>query len=562
MGEAMTEESRGIGRRGLLAGTAAVAAGAAIAVETGATPAAAAGTATVPTFGPVAVTPANQQYAELTHGVNRRYVSNPEAVVLVDDTTQVAPVVQQAVRAGKRFTVRSGGHCLEDFVDNPAVQGVLDLSRLNKVYWDADRKAFAVESGARLLDVYDLLYDVYGVTVPAGICYSVGAGGHVTGGGWGLLCRQFGLVIDYLYAVEVVVVDATGTARTIVATREANDPNRELWWAHAGGGGGNFGVVTRFWFRSPTSDGSDPKTALPKPPSSVLLQALSWNWADLDATKFKRLIQNYGSWFTANSAPGSAGCALASFMVLNHVSNGAIGMVVNVDATVPNASGLLNSYLQAISAGVGVTAGAMTRDMGEFSAMAHLAAPRKLPWLEATRYLSVTNPRLTDPTLRADYKSAYMRTTFPDSHAAALYAQLTRTDFTNPDASITLSSYGGEVNRVAPSATAYPHRESFYKLMWMSLWNDPSADAANIAWNRDSYRAVYAATGGVPVPNNVTDGCYVNYPDIDLNDPNQNQSGVPWSTLYYKGNYARLQQVKKTYDPANVFRHSQSIALP
>jgi hypothetical protein len=98
--------------------------------------------------------------------------------------------------------------------------------------------------------------------------------------------------------------------------------------------------------------------------------------------------------------------------------------------------------------------------------------------------------------------------------------------------------------------------------MWMSLWNDPADDNANIAWNRDSYRAVYAATGGVPVPDDVTDGCYINYPDIDLNDPHQNRSGVPWSALYYKGNYPRLQQVKKTYDPLNVFRHGQSVELP
>ncbi|HET9257222.1 MAG TPA: hypothetical protein VFO16_18765 [Pseudonocardiaceae bacterium] len=72
-------------------------------------------------------------------------------------------------------------------------------------------------------------------------------GGHVSGGGWGMLCRQYGLIIDHLYAVEVVVVDATGKARTVVATRERNDPNRDLWWARTGGGGNSFGVVTRYW---------------------------------------------------------------------------------------------------------------------------------------------------------------------------------------------------------------------------------------------------------------------------------------------------------------------------
>ncbi len=65
------------------------------------------------------------------------------------------------------------------------------------------------------------------------------------------------------YAVEVVVVDEAKTARRVVATREADDPNRELWWAHTGGGGGNFGVVTRYWFRSQGVDGRDPLRRCP-----------------------------------------------------------------------------------------------------------------------------------------------------------------------------------------------------------------------------------------------------------------------------------------------------------
>lgn len=143
-----------------------------------------------------------------------------------------------------------------------------------------------------------------------------------------------------------------------------------------------------------------------------------------------------------------------------------------------------------------------------------------------------------------------------------MYKHLTRTDFANPRASVTLSSYGGRVNTVAPAATAYPHRESVFKMMWMSLWSDAADDAANETWNQQFYEELYADTGGVPVPNTVTDGCYVNYPDRDLSDPARNTSTTPWHGLYYKGNYTRLQQIKKTYDPRNIFRHRQSIQLP
>ncbi|MGX1549176.1 FAD-binding oxidoreductase [Streptomyces adustus] len=555
-------ENSGIGRRRFFTTAAALGGTAAVGgVLAGQATAAVQDTATG-TSGLVTVTPSDAQYGEFVHGMNNRYVGNPEAVQVVGDVSQVAGVVQAAVSAGKRLTVRSGGHCLEDFVFNPEVQVVLDLSRLDKVYYDAGRRAFAVETGARLLDVYTLLYQLYGVTVPGGICYSVAAGGHVSGGGWGLLCRQLGLIIDYLAAVEVVVVGADGKVRTVVATNSADDPNRELWWAHAGGGGGNFGVVTRYWFRTPGATGTDPKKLLPKPPREVYLLAQSWPWESMTEAKFSRLAQNYARWFAAHSAPGAPELALASFLVLTHKSAGQIAMVTQVDATAPNARQLLDSYLAAIGDGVDVPTGAVTRQFAEFGPMAAYAEPRKLPWLEATRYLGTTNSNLTDPTYRQEYKSAYMRGAFPDRQLAALYKHLTRTDVTLPGASITLSSYGGEVNRIAPSATGYPHRESYFKLMWMSLWNDPAEDAAYVAWNRQCYAEVYADTGGVPVPNDVTDGCYVNYPDNDLNDPQYNKSSTPWHSLYYKGNYPRLQQVKKTYDPTNFFRHAQSVRLP
>lgn len=419
-----------------------------------------------------------------------------------------------------------------------------------------------METGAELLSVYDLLYNVYGVTIPAGICYSVGMGGHVTGGGWGLLCRQHGLVIDHLYAVEVVTVDAAGNTRTTVATRAADDPNRDLWWAHAGGGGGNFGVVTKFWFRTPGATGTDPSTLLPRPPSSVYLHAMAWPWDGMTASRFAGLVRSYGGYFAAHSAPGSPQLALGSFLVLTHRSNGALAMVTQVDATVPDARAMLDDYLRTITDGIGIRAGAMTRGIGEFGALADMATPRKLPWLEATRYLAATNANLTDPTLRAEYKSSYMRANFPPAHVDAMWKHLGRGDVNIPGASVTLSSFGGRVNAVPPAATAYPHREAFYKMMWMSLWADPDQDAEYIAWNREFYGDLYRATGGVPVPNTVTDGCYVNYPDVDLNDSALNRSSVPWHGLYYKGNYPRLQQVKARWDPRNVFRHSQSVRLP
>ncbi|MFJ1869745.1 FAD-binding oxidoreductase [Streptomyces sp. NPDC088097] len=527
-----------------------------------AAPAATTTATTTTTVGPVSVTSADQQYPDLVRALNARYVAGPESVKVIDSPSQVAPIITEAVKANKRVTIRSGGHCLEDFVYNSSTQVVLDLSNMNGVYYEPAKNAICVEAGATLLDVYSKLYAAWGITIPGGICYSVGMGGHVSGGGWGMLVRRNGLVVDHLYAVEVVTVAADGSVKTVHATREATDPHRELWWAHTGGGGGNFGVVTRYYFRSPGATGTDPRGLLPKPPAEVLFSAVSWSWSDLTREEFVRLVQNYSSWHVANIGPDSPNRFVTSFMLLNHKSNGQIGLITQVDAAAPNAQQLLDNYLAYINQGVNAVRGALTSPMGEVAAMPQFAAARRLPWLQATRFAGTTNPQLNDPTLRAEYKSAYMKASFPAAQAESLYKHLTRTDIDNPKINIQLTPYGGMTNAVAEGDTAVVHRGAAFKMLWSVLWNEASEDAKYIAWTRESYEETYADTGGVPVPNAVTDGCYVNYPDADLSDPQRNRSTVPWHQLYYKGNYPRLQEAKKKYDPRDFFRHTQSVRLP
>ncbi|MBW4717526.1 FAD-binding oxidoreductase [Saccharothrix obliqua] len=508
------------------------------------------------------VTPADARYPDLVRGLNQRWVGRPDEVVLPTTTAQVADAVREAVRAGRRITAVSGGHCFEDFAFNPEVRVVVNLAALNRVYFDHERGAFAVEAGARLLDVYEKLYRFWGVTLPAGVCYTVGAGGHVAGGGFGFLSRRFGLVVDHLHAVEVVVVDGRGQVRTVVATREEDDPNRDLWWAHTGGGGGNFGIVTRYWFRSPDATGTAPEALLPVPPPEVFVVALSWSWQDLTEERFTALVRNYGEWHAANSAPDSPYAGLFAMLILGHRSNGEVSLICQLDATTPDARRLLDDFLAELTRGVDVAAGPMTARQGEFNPMPELAAPRTLPWLQATRLFGTTDGMLNDPSLRIDYKSAYMRRPLPPHHIAALYKHLTRTDIANPSAAVQLHSFGGRINAVDRTATASAHRDSCFKLIYFLQWTDESDDAASIAWLREFYEEVYADTGGVPVSDDTTDGCYVNYPDIDLGDPARNRSGVPWHDLYYAENYPRLQRVKAEWDPHDVFRHGQSVRLP
>src|SRR6266480_2592229 len=181
---------------------------------------------------------------------NKRFRASPDYVRLVRSTDQVVSAVEEAVSEGRRLVVTSGGHCLEGFVSDPDVRVIVDVSPMKRVYYDEAKRAVAVEAGATVGETFRALFESWGVVVPLGEYPGIGMGGHVVGGAFGFLCRQLGLAADYLYAVEVVTVDEGRRASSVVATRETSDPNRDLWWAHTGGGGGNFGVVTRYLFRS------------------------------------------------------------------------------------------------------------------------------------------------------------------------------------------------------------------------------------------------------------------------------------------------------------------------
>jgi hypothetical protein len=495
----------------------------------------------------VTVRPGDPRYADLVSGLNQRWTSTPDHVRLATSTEQVVAAVQAAVRDGRRISVRSGGHCYEDFVYNADVDVVIDLSEMRGVSYDASMRAFAVEPGTQLLELYETLYKEWGVTIPGGTSGTVGVGGLVPGGGYGLLSRRDGLAADHLHAIEIVVVDKNGKARAVVATREPDDPRRDLWWAHTGAGGGSFGIITRFWFRSPSATGTDPAGLLPRPPASVLVSQLGIPWSALTETGFHRLLKNFGEWFKAHTTPGTPHGDAFSFLVLNHVSAGGIGVVSQFAADTADARSHLDDYLTALVEGV--------------VPRSYVTPARELPWLRAA-HLVATSGVVTDPTLRAEHKSAYLRDVVPDTQAAAIYRHLTDTGFTNPNAMMVLYSYGGKINTVPKDATATAQRASVLKLLYQAFWYDPADDAENIGWLRTFHRDVYAATGGVPTPDGLNDGCYVNYPDIDLGDPRLNTSGQPWHTLYYQTNYPRLQQIKGRWDPLNTFRHGQSVRLP
>ena len=530
-----------LSRRTLLRGAGAVGGAALLAPHVGAVPAAAAPAGP----GPVVVVRGDPRHPGLSRGQNQRWVSDPDKVRLPRDTAEVVAAVQDAVDSGRRLGVRSGGHCYEDFVDNPETRIIVDMSMMAGIGYDPVRRSVMVSAGATLGDVYTVLFKTWGITLPGGSCHPVGVGGHVPGAGYGQLSRQHGVISDHLEAVEVVVVDAAGRARAVVAGRDQAGPLRDLWWAHTGGGGGSFGVATRFWFRTPGAAGSDPAGLLPRAPAESWIAALSWSWDGMTRSAFRTLLDNYGRWCERHAAPGSPYPELFARLEPAPRASGPIVLSAVLDSAVPDARRVLLDFFRQVNAGTGLTPS--------------LEEMRELPWLHSTGW-----PRLwvSYPTDRYEYKSSYQRRRFSAAQLDGLWTGLTATDYAQPGFALSIATYGGRVNAVAPGATAYPHRDSAMKLLWGTAWQDPAEDDVHVGWHRRFYAGVHAETGGVPVPNRVTDGCFVNYADTDLSDPRWNRSAVPWHDLYFKDNYPRLRRVKARWDPRDVFRHAQSVRLP
>lgn len=497
---------------------------------------------------PAYVDRADSRYAELTSGVNQRWRAAPDFVAVPRSAEEVVTAVQRAVDENRKLAIRSGGHCLADHVFHDGVGAVIDLSAMTGIRYDGRLGAFGVDAGALLLNVYDELYKSWGVTIPGGFCYSVGIGGHVCGGGFGLLSRRDGLTVDHLYAVEIVVVGPDRVARSVFATRDPADPNHDLWWGCTGGGGGNFGVITRYWFRSPGQRGPAPRDQLVNPPADVLVSAVSLPWSTLTEDRFVRLLSNVGDWYEANSDPDSPYTGLSGSVTLTHASSGAVTLLTQIDADPPEAADRLDHYLTALLDGV--------------ADRSVVRPPTRYPWLRATRLLSTGSAIGNNPAVRSDNHAAYHLRGHTEEQARVIHAALTSTEIDNPHAMVVINPVGGRVGAVAPADTAVAQRGAIMKVLYQSLWTSAAADAANIAWATRLYRAVYAGTGNVPIPDDRTDGCYINYPDTGAADPDANLSGIPWSTLYYKDNYPRLQAVKSAWDPLDIFHHPQSIRLP
>ncbi len=496
---------------------------------------------------------ADTRFPSFFQGFNRRWFApNCEAVYLCFTSAGTAAALDDAISLfGQNVKIKSGGHCYENFVFNDGTGAILDVTPMGGYGYD-DERGYYLESGGTNWSAFQALFRDYGKVLPAGSCYSVGLGGHICGGGYGLLSRLNGLTVDWLTGVEVVVKnDAGSSAYPIYVGADSVDQNElDLYWAHRGGGGGNFGVITKYYFKT-----------LPDAPASAFITSVAIPWSDLTPDILGRLLALY-----ADFAQQTDNWRQFGLFALNHQSAGEIHFtmqtVVNQGEDAEEIKRrFVEPHLEKLKA---ITPYRLMTRPG----IAHLANlfQNAVQTVWYTFYEAVQLLNGSGANQRGKYKSAYMRKGFPADQVNAIYQWLTTVPEGLTDADMTqtllqVDSYGGQINLVSPDATAVPQRSSILKLQYQAYWTDPADDPYFLKWMSDFYQDVYQATGGTPNPDldptDNVDGCYYNYPDVDLNGPSNDKEIA--LNLYFGQNLPRLKGVKQYWDPNNYFNSLQSI---
>ncbi len=442
------------------------------------------------------IAPGESGFAQAAHVYNELFDAvQPSAIARPVNAADVAAGVRWAIAKDVPFRARSGGH---SYAGYSTVQNgvVFDLRQLNQIEVASDRSTARVGAGAQLIDVYTALAK-HGVTIPAGSCPSVGVGGHALGGGVGLAGRAFGLATDNIVAAEMVGAD--GKVRQVTSS---SDP--DLLWALRGGGGGNFGVVTQFEFR------------VHPVPSSAAWFFVSWPWsAAADALAAwqewaPHTTERISSVFHLETASGLPIVSLAGqYLGPSSDLHGLLGPLLNVMPANPTSGD--DSYLNLQLRWAGC--------LGRSLASCHTAGTAPGGTLERASFRA---------------KSDYVSKPLPASARQQLVDAVALKQSQPGSGAILFDSYGGAIAHLAPSATAFVHRNELCCIQYLAY---------------DSSQTWLSQTAAKMRPY-VSGMAYQNYIDPTLSN---------WRQAYYGSNYARLVDVQRRVDPEHRFTFPQAI---
>ena len=450
------------------------------------------------------VIPTTSGYDSLRLLANTLYDDiKPTAIVRCASPADVQAALAFVQQKSLAVTARCGGHSWAGYSTTTGV--VLNVTAMNSVTVNGDGTA-TIGAGARLAEVYAGL-TAQGVCIPSGTCPSVGISGITMGGGIGVLDRKFGLTCDNLVSADIVTVD--GVLRTCSATSEP-----DLFWAIRGGGGGNFGIATSFTYNTHATQ-------------DITVARAVFNTAD-----FATVLKAWQTW--PQNLPDEIWAQIYAdiYAGVQHFSVTAYCLGTASDMT-PYWNAFLGSLAATPVTGNGLDPAVVQLSYADV-VLAQCSGGTIPQCSLQDASASGTIQRYAE-VLSSDYFSQPLS----DAGIQALVDGASALAQSGGVGSYIFDHMGGALGRVAPDATAFPHRDALFSVEYAV--DDLSGFPYNPAW-ANSMRSTMSAWS--------TGGAYVNYLDPML---------TGWQTAYYGANYPRLQQVKKMYDPNRVLIMAQGI---
>ena len=433
-------------------------------------------------------------YDEVVRIWNGMIVRRPALVVQPVSVEGVKATVAFARAHGLLLSIKGGGH---NIAGTSLADGALtlDMSRMKAVEVDPERRVVRVEAGCLLGEV-DRATQGHGLATVLGFVSETGVAGLTLGGGFGYLSRRFGWTVDNLQEVEIVTAD--GETR-----RAAADEHEDLFWALRGGGG-NFGVVTRFTFGlhavGPTVTGG------------LIL------WA---AERAEEIVARYRQ--VTESAPRELTLVLtmrlappAPFIAPEWHGKPIVGIAACHSGDPERAA----DDLAPIRAADGCIADQIVpKTYVQQQCMLDPTQPKGMHYYWKSEFVS----RLADDLLDR----------FREQAAA----------IESPMSQMVLFQLGGAVGDVAPGTTAFGNRDAAYVLNAAGAWPPDTPDATRLReWVRTAWEAIRPYSTG---------GNYVNFQTADEDEGRTKEA--------YRDTLDRLASVKAAYDPDNLFRVNRNI---
>jgi FAD/FMN-containing dehydrogenase len=438
------------------------------------------------------ILPDNPDYDEARKIWNAMIDRRPAVIVQCAVAADVPHSISFARDNGLEISIRGAGHNIAgNAVCDHGV--MIDFSSMRNVRVDVEKRIAHVEPGATLGDM-DQATQTHGLATPSGINSTTGIAGLTLGGGFGWLTRKYGLTIDNLISADLV----TASGKQI---RVSDNENSDLFWAIRGGGG-NFGVVTRFEFK-----------LHPVGPEIIAgLVVFPFDQARQVLKKYREFTKSAPEeitvWAILRKAPP------LPFLPANVHGKEVVVLAVFYSGASAQGQKLIESL----------------RSFGDAHGE-HIGAQPYAQWQQAF-----------DPLLTPGARNYWKSHNFMELSDGALDSIIQFAGkLPTPQCEIFLGHIAGAGNRIPADATAWGHRDTRLVLNVHGRWDDSADDKRCIAWAREFFKASapYASAGA-----------YVNFMTEDETDR---------ITAAYGLNYTRLAQIKRKHDPDNIFHMNQNI---